>query len=111
MSRTYPPCNSSGRRGRWPASPGPGGPRRARPSLRRPAWNNPRTCRPARRRARFAALPSAEWFCLPLPSLVFLDDLLELRRHLGDRGLLDLHAAVGGLADDQVHLAEVVPLG
>src|SRR5205814_604509 len=80
-------------------------------------WRSPRTCPRRRRRARPAASPSPAGapFSPPGPpapsraasSLHLLDDLLEFRRHLGYGRLLELHAPVGPLADDQVDLAEV----
>ena len=124
-SRTCPPCSSSARRGRWPARPGSGARRRARPCRR-----SSRSCsrgsalavraapqfeaasavadrgvlRRLRRGVASTALP-----CVSRtgPSrLHLLDDRFELGRHRGNRRALELHLAVRAELHDVIERAE-----
>src|SRR6516164_8769727 len=103
MSRICRPCSSIVRRGCWPARPGYGERRRARPFRRTPRWYSPETCQRLFHRARFETWP---WTLLHL-----LYDLLKFRWHLRNALAPDLHLAVRSLADNDIERAELVVLG
>src|SRR6267143_3292188 len=126
MIRTSQPCSSIERRGRRRSRTGSDESRRARPCLpRRSSCTSraaPTTRSPSRHRSwRCASRSPRSYPCAPrragrwrrccwrrsgtTPLLVLLDDLLEIRAHLGDRLASHQHLASRRLANDDVEFS------